>query len=696
MKRFHYVVFVLATIAATCGAKAADAVPADPNAWRLTHWSGKVELLVGNYRVQSKGVRLERRCHIVVPAGTLIEGGGFNGDRDCIWSIDRSLFRKVDVSCNCGSRFQAKDSAFYDCNFKKSGGWSVDLWSSRWDFENCVFAKQFLPIQCRVRDYSVRAIGCTFYDIKLPEIESKDDPSKQAQCNDLRFEHCRFVNCEVPESALAATIACVFDHCRFTATGQADWTHASKRVAVNAFIAPAKAKLPESHTNGLLEVNFKSASDAQPAGASLKVTRTDTTLTYAAVAEQGVMLQIGDSVSAAEVSAQKPAATEVADATLQKDARKFARNQSSIRGLFVLQLKTGQRLGGAQDIIATLERSRANQETTVDFASEVAKDTKISLEEAVRLLKVRYPVWQTGHRIRFSYGNKYSKQSGGSAGGAFAVLLLSLLEGLQIDPDFAMTGDVTVDGKIRKVGAVAEKIRGALLEKCQVVALPAVNKEDLADLVVLYGPAMLWQAQLFAVENLDQAAAVARQDRAAPLAQALTLFAQLQKSLGSQATVTALSTPNTVQALQEVLKLAPNHLSAEFMLLGARGQLPTKLSLSGSLEETWAVAAPLFPSLFSDEGTTTKKSDSNLVPHVPDEVIRTMNTRLNWLANRIHPKAHDLHTAMTEYVAALNGLNRPGQVSNFARQQGQAKRDKLLGESFKLGADRKVLEELMH
>jgi len=36
MKRFHYVVFVLATIAATRCAKAADAVPADPNAWHHT------------------------------------------------------------------------------------------------------------------------------------------------------------------------------------------------------------------------------------------------------------------------------------------------------------------------------------------------------------------------------------------------------------------------------------------------------------------------------------------------------------------------------------------------------------------------------------------------------------------------------------------------------------------------------------
>ena len=92
-----------------------------------------------------------------------------------------------------------------------------------------------------------------------------------------------------------------------------------------------------------------------------------------------------------------------------------------------------------------------------------------------------------------------------------------------------------MDGKIRKVGAVAEKIHGALLEKCKVVALPAANKDSLSDLVVLYGPNILWQAQLFAVENLDQAAAVARQDRAEPLAQAMTQFAQLQKSLGPQA-----------------------------------------------------------------------------------------------------------------------------------------------------------------
>jgi hypothetical protein len=393
---------------------------------------------------------------------------------------------------------------------------------------------------------------------------------------------------------------------------------------------------------------------------------------------------------------REPAAG-IADATLQKDARKFLRNQSSIRGLFVVQMKTGQRLGSAQDIIATLERTRPDRETIADFAAEIAKDTRISLDEAVRLLKVRYPVWEAGHRIRFSFGDKYTKQAGGSAGGAFAVLLLSLLEGSQIDPDFAMTGDVTVDGKIRKVGAVPEKIHGALLDKCKVVALPAANKDNLSDLVVLYGPTMLWQAQLFAVENLDQAAALARQDRAENLAKAMAQFAVLQKSLGPQATLTALNTPNRMQALQEVLKLAPNHLSAEFIMLSANGKLPTKLSLLSSLEETWQTAAPLLPSMFSEEEISTKKSTSNVEWHVPDEVFQTVNTRLTWLASRIHPKASNLHNAMTEYIASLKGLNRQGLVASiFARQQCQTKRDKLLGESLKLGADRNVLEELIH
>ncbi|MFZ2641022.1 MAG: formylglycine-generating enzyme family protein, partial [Verrucomicrobiia bacterium] len=120
---------------------------------------------------------------------------------------------------------------------------------------------------------------------------------------------------------------------------------------------------------------------------------------------------------------KKPAVAGVADKEMQKDARKFVRNQSSIKGLYVVRTDAGLRVGGAQDIIATAERASSDRETICDFVTDVAKDTQISMEEAERLLKVRYPVWQAGHKIRFSYSNKYTKQAGGSAGGAFSVLL---------------------------------------------------------------------------------------------------------------------------------------------------------------------------------------------------------------------------------------------------------------------------------
>ncbi|MFA5192646.1 MAG: S16 family serine protease, partial [Verrucomicrobiia bacterium] len=232
-----------------------------------------------------------------------------------------------------------------------------------------------------------------------------------------------------------------------------------------------------------------------------------------------------------------------ADRELQRGSKSLARNQSSIKGLYVVRTDAGLRVGGAQDIIATAERVSSDRETICDFVTDVAKDTQISMEEAERLLKVRHPVWQAGCKIRFSYSNKYTKQAGGSAGGAFSVLLLSLLDGMQIDPGFAMTGDVTVDGKIREVGAVAEKLRGALLDKCRIVAIPEANEENLNDLAVLYSPAMLWSMQILSIATLDDAAAVARTDRAPNLAKALELFGQVQRSLPASATVYALRNP---------------------------------------------------------------------------------------------------------------------------------------------------------
>ncbi|MBI5819548.1 MAG: hypothetical protein HZA88_11230 [Verrucomicrobia bacterium] len=407
---------------------------------------------------------------------------------------------------------------------------------------------------------------------------------------------------------------------------------------------------------------------------------------------KGANVSVTSTATAAPVP---PRVAEKADMTAQKDAKQFARNQSSIKGLYVVRTDAGLRVGGAQDIIATAERVSSDRETICDFVSDVAKDTQISMEEAERLLKVRHPVWQAGCKIRFSYSNKYTKQAGGSAGGAFSVLLLSLLDGMQIDPGFAMTGDVTVDGKIREVGAVAEKLRGALLDKCRVVAIPEANEENLNDLVVLYSPAMLWSMQILSITTLDDAVAVARTDRAPNLAKAMELFGQVQRSLPTGATVYALRNPAVVQTLRQVLQLAPNHSSAEYMLRVANNQLPVTLSLGGSLDEIWAAPGPLLGFLFSDY-KEPEKSKRYYFEKVPSGAFKAAMDRLNWLQFRLHPKTRELKTAMVDYMISLDQLHRQSAFSSGTLRLHLAKRDKVLSEAHLLGTDRKTLEEMMH
>jgi len=178
MKRFHCFVVALAALGVSWCVLAADVAPANPNAWRHKNWEGEINIPTGHYRGPDKGVHTERHTHIVVAPGTLIEGGRFSCDNGSIWNVERSLFRKVDIASDAGSRFEAKDSVFDDCVLHKGGVWSVAMWSTRWSYDNCVFAKRFIPGRWNVGTYSVRAIGCTFYDIALPKIEYKDDPSK--------------------------------------------------------------------------------------------------------------------------------------------------------------------------------------------------------------------------------------------------------------------------------------------------------------------------------------------------------------------------------------------------------------------------------------------------------------------------------------------------------------------------------------
>lgn len=75
-------------------------------------------------------------------------------------------------------------------------------------------------------------------------------------------------------------------------------------------------------------------------------------------------------------------------------------------------------------------------------------------------------------------------KDGPSAGLAHTVALVSLFGARQVDPRLAMTGEVSLRGKVLPVGGIKEKLIGALRAGVKKVLLPVGNRKDVKDLPV--------------------------------------------------------------------------------------------------------------------------------------------------------------------------------------------------------------------
>jgi len=73
-------------------------------------------------------------------------------------------------------------------------------------------------------------------------------------------------------------------------------------------------------------------------------------------------------------------------------------------------------------------------------------------------------------------------KDGPSAGGALTTALVSALTGIAIRPDIAMTGEITLRGKILRIGGLKEKLLAAHRGGIKHVLIPASNERDLADI----------------------------------------------------------------------------------------------------------------------------------------------------------------------------------------------------------------------
>ncbi|KAG8167338.1 hypothetical protein KVR01_003027 [Diaporthe batatas] len=73
-------------------------------------------------------------------------------------------------------------------------------------------------------------------------------------------------------------------------------------------------------------------------------------------------------------------------------------------------------------------------------------------------------------------------KDGPSSGMAQAIALISLFSGKAVPPTMAMTGEISLRGRVTAVGGIKEKLIGALRAGVQTVILPAQNRKDVKDL----------------------------------------------------------------------------------------------------------------------------------------------------------------------------------------------------------------------
>jgi ATP-dependent Lon protease len=73
-------------------------------------------------------------------------------------------------------------------------------------------------------------------------------------------------------------------------------------------------------------------------------------------------------------------------------------------------------------------------------------------------------------------------KDGPSAGAAMATAIVSVLTGIPIKKDIAMTGEVTLRGRVTAIGGLKEKLLAALRSGVKTVLIPEENQKDLEDI----------------------------------------------------------------------------------------------------------------------------------------------------------------------------------------------------------------------
>lgn len=147
-------------------------------------------------------------------------------------------------------------------------------------------------------------------------------------------------------------------------------------------------------------------------------------------------------------------------------------------------------MGGAALYVETIlesalsYHSRAGFERTGNFKAVMKESTTIAYSFAKGLLARQYPgnKFFEKARIHLHCPEGAVQKDGPSAGITMATSMLSLALDKALDPTIAMTGELTVTGKVLRIGGLREKTVAARRAGARMVVFPRDNLSDWLEL----------------------------------------------------------------------------------------------------------------------------------------------------------------------------------------------------------------------
>jgi ATP-dependent Lon protease len=115
---------------------------------------------------------------------------------------------------------------------------------------------------------------------------------------------------------------------------------------------------------------------------------------------------------------------------------------------------------------------------------EVMKESVAAAASYVRARAIRFGIKPTAFDktdVHLHVPEGATPKDGPSAGVARAVAIVSVLTGIPIRKDLAMTGEITLRGRVLPIGGLKEKLLAALRSGIKTVLIPKENEKDLAE-----------------------------------------------------------------------------------------------------------------------------------------------------------------------------------------------------------------------